>query len=33
MDAPLTEPPNMALNPTVNPIARIPTEDANLFLE
>ncbi len=33
MDAPLTESPNMTLNPTVNPIARIPTEDANLFLE
>jgi hypothetical protein len=30
MDAPLTEPPNMILNPTVNPIARRPTEYAIL---
>jgi hypothetical protein len=33
MDAPLTEAPYMTLNATVNPIARIPTEDGILFLE
>ena len=32
MDAPLTLPPNMTLNPKANPIARSPTAYAILFL-